>query len=373
MTPEKVVNSFDIPGRFTGYHEIPSGNINRTYEVSFEVAEDGGVRVDKYVFQRINTFVFKNPREVMSNILNVTEHIKTKLLATEGSFDRRVLSFLTTAEGLPYVESKENGFWRAYKFVDNARAYDLITKPYYFYEAGKAFGQFQGQLADFPATTLYETIPDFHNTAKRLEDFCAIVEKDVCGRCAEVQEEIDFILQRKNEAGTLVQLLESGEIPYRVTHNDTKINNILFDEQTDRALCVIDLDTVMPGASVYDFGDAVRSGASTAAEDEEDLRKVSFDLELFRQFTKGFIEGTGGLLTNREIELLPLGAKILTLELASRFLADYLDGDRYFKTTKPRHNLIRARTQIALVADIEKKFETMQAIVAKYHHRSIGE
>ena len=366
MDLQKVMDAFGIPGRIIACRELMAGNINRTYEIECELADGSIGACEKYIFQRINTYVFRHPREVMSNILNVTEHIKQKLLKSHGSYDRRVLSYVTTDAGVPYVDAGEEGFWRAYTFVDNAKAYDIISDPYYFYEAGRAFGEFQGQLADFPATTLFETIPDFHNTAKRLQALEASSAADTAGRRKSVEREIRFLLDRRQEGCTIVDLLEKGEIPYRVTHNDTKINNILFDTQTDKAICVIDLDTVMPGASLYDFGDAVRSGASTAAEDERDLSKVSFDLGLFEQFTKGFIEQTAGLLTPREIELLPLGGKILTLELAARFLTDYLDGDVYFKTTRPGQNLDRARTQIRLVEDIEAKFGRMNAIVDRY-------
>ncbi len=366
LVPAAVVQAFSIPGVCVGGEELRAGNINRTYELLFR-QPDG--RTDTYIFQKINTYVFRHPHAMMRNIQTVTDHIKHKLLARDGSFHRRVLSFLTTRDGLPYVDHPEHGFWRAYEFVDDARAYNLITKPLHFYEAGRAFGEFQGWLADFPATTLTETIPDFHNTAARMETFVQAVQADRAGRAGSVAEEIAFILARRQEAGLLTALLASGEIPYRVTHNDTKINNILFDAKTDRAICVIDLDTVMPGSSLYDFGDAVRSGASTAAEDEEDLSKVSLSLELFEAFTKGFLEGTAGLLTDREVELLPLGAKIMALELASRFLADYLDGDVYFKTRIPAHNLIRARTQIRLVQDIENKMADMAAIVARYHKK----
>ncbi len=363
MDFQRLGERFGITGRLTAWHEICAGNINRTYEVSF-AAPDGGC--DKYTFQRINTYVFKNPEDVMHNILNVTEHIKKKLLEEYGSYERRVLSFLTADDGRPYLYTNDRDFWRVYRFVDNAKAYDIIEKPVHFYEAGRAFGEFQGWLSDFPVDILVETIPHFHNTIRRMEDFRRAVQEDRAGRCGEAEAEIAFILGREAEAGTVVEWLAAGKIPYRVTHNDTKINNILFDAATDKALCVIDLDTVMPGTSVYDFGDAVRSGASTAREDEEDLSKVHFDLAMFEQFTKGFLEETKGLLTPEEIRLLPLGAKIITLELASRFLADYLDGDVYFKTSRPDHNLVRARNQIRLVQEMEGVFSEMENIVRRY-------
>lgn len=364
MDFQRLGERFGISGRLAGWQEICAGNINRTYEVAFESRE--GEPQDKYIFQRINTYVFKNPEDVMHNILAVTEHIKQKLLEEYGSYDRRVLSFLTAEDGMPYLYTNDRDFWRVYRFVDDARAYDVIEKPVHFYEAGRAFGEFQGWLADFPVDILVETIPQFHNTVRRMEDFHRAIRENRAGRCRDVEGEIAFLLEREDEAGTIVELLESGAIPYRVTHNDTKINNILFDAQSDKALCVIDLDTVMPGTSIYDFGDAVRSGASTAREDEEDLSKVHFDLSMFERFTKGFLEETKGLLTAEEIRLLPLGAKIITLELASRFLADYLDGDIYFKISRTDHNLVRARNQIRLAQEMEAVFPEMEDIVRRY-------
>ena len=364
MDFQRLGERFGISGRLAAWQEICAGNINRSYEVSFAPPEGGSC--DKYIFQRINTYVFKNPEDVMHNILNVTEHIKKKLSEETGGYERRVLSFLTAEDGHPYLYTNERDFWRVYRFVDDARAYDMIEKPVHFYEAGRAFGEFQGWLSDFPVGILVETIPHFHDTVRRMADFRRAVRENQAGRRDEAEDEIAFILDRENEAGTIVELLASGDIPYRVTHNDTKINNILFDAATDKALCVIDLDTVMPGTSVYDFGDAVRSGASTAREDEEDLSKVHFDLGMFERFTKGFLEETRGLLTPEEIRLLPLGAKIITLELASRFLADYLDGDVYFKIHRPDHNLVRARNQIRLVQEMEETFPDMEEIVSRY-------
>lgn len=364
MDFQRLGERFGISGRLAGWQEICAGNINRTYEVTFESPE-GGTQ-DKYTFQRINTYVFKNPEDVMHNILAVTEHIKHKLLEEYGSYDRRVLSFLTAENGTPYLYTNDRDFWRVYRFVDDAKAYDIIEKPIHFYEAGRAFGEFQGWLADFPVDVLVETIPQFHNTVRRMQDFRRAVQEDKAGRRGTVEREIAFLLEREIEAGTIVGLLEAGAIPYRVTHNDTKINNILFDAESDKALCVIDLDTVMPGTSIYDFGDAVRSGASTAREDEEDLSKVHFDLSMFERFTRGFLEETKGLLTAEEIRLLPLGAKIITLELASRFLTDYLDGDIYFKISRPDHNLVRARNQIRLAQEMEAVFPEMEDIVRRY-------
>lgn len=362
MDPQTLVERFAIPGGVTAWEELFVGNINRTFAVTCTADESHGTQ--KYIFQRINTFVFQHPQKVMSNILQVTEHIKHRLLERRGSYDRRVLSFMKTPSGTPYVDDPDLGFWRAYEYVDNARSYDVIHNPRHFYEAGRAFGDFQGALADFPADSLYETIPDFHNTVKRMAALRQAVADDAAGRRRLVEPEIAFLLEREDAAGLIVHLLAAGDIPRRVTHNDTKINNILFDTDNDEALCVIDLDTVMPGSSLYDFGDAVRSGASTAEEDEQDLTRVLFDLDLYERFTRGFIESTAGLLTAQELERLPDGARIITLELAARFLTDYLNGDRYFKTTRPDQNLDRARTQIKLAAEMEKAEPAMRQIAA---------
>ncbi len=363
MDFQQIALQFGIADPVVSVQEIHSGNINATFLVS--VNHPLGMR--EYIFQRINTFVFTNPESVMSNILNVTEHIKKKLLAAEGTYARRVLSFLKTKEGTPFCYTTgTKHFWRVYEYINDAEAYNMVQTPQQFYEAGRSFGEFQGWLSDFPAQTLDEIIPNFHNTPKRFTAFREAVQADEAGRCEQVAEEIRFLLERESECSVITDALETGKIPYRVTHNDTKINNILFDKNTHKAICVIDLDTVMPGSSLYDFGDAVRYGASTALEDERDLTKVSLSLPLYEQFTKGFLQGAGGLLTNAELELLPYSVKIMGLELASRFLADYLSGDKYFKTNAPDHNLVRARTQIQLVKDIEAKWDSLCDITAKY-------
>ena len=362
MDFQPIADHFGITGVIAHAEEIHSGNINRT----FLVAVQEGDTQKEYVFQRINTFVFKKPEEVMDNILKVTEHIKQKLLAMNGCYDRRVLSFLVGKDGKPYCYTASNKhFWRVYEYISHAVAYDQVVQPEMFYEAGRSFGEFQGWLSDFSAQSLFEIIPNFHNTPERFKTFRGAVERDTVGRRTQVEDEICFLLEREAECGVLTEKLKTGEIPYRVTHNDTKINNILFDNQTDKAICVIDLDTVMPGTALYDFGDAVRYGASTALEDERDLSKVSLDLELYEQFTKGFLESLGDSMTEAEIALLPQGVKIMTLELATRFLSDYLDGDIYFKTRSDDHNLVRARTQIQLVRDIEAKWEQLQQITAR--------
>lgn len=359
---ESIVSHFDIPGTYKEHQSIRSGLINQTYLVTLADGDD----TYKYVFQKINTNVFREPYHVMDNIIHITEHIKKHMLETDGTYARRVLSFALSKDGRPYYESEADGFWRAYEYVDNSVAYNIAPSGDHFFEAGRAFGEFQLYLTDYDATTLFETIPNFHNTVTRVQALREAIEKDVAGRLKDVDPEVDFLLARANEANLIVDALEDGSIPYRVTHNDTKINNVLFDNDSDKAICVIDLDTVMPGSSLYDFGDAIRSGACAAMEDEPNLDKVEMDLEKYRLFTKGFIKGMHGLLTQKEIEMMPIGAKMMTYEVAVRFLTDYLNGDIYFHTDYSGQNLLRTRTQIKLVSDMEKKMDAMQGFAKEY-------
>lgn len=273
---------------------------------------------------------------------------------------------IPTVDGKPYYLDSKGDYWRSYKFITDATSYDQVEKPEHFYQSAVAFGNFQRLLADYPAETLHETIKGFHNTKARFATFKQVVEEDVMGRAASVQKEIQFVLDREETADYFCDLLDRGELPLRVTHNDTKLNNIMIDNKTGRGICVIDLDTVMPGLAMHDFGDSIRFGASTAAEDEQNLDKVSCSMELFELYAKGYIEGCGGKLTKREIELMPMGAKTMTYECGMRFLTDYLQGDTYFKIHREKHNLDRCRTQFKLVEDMEQKWYTMQDIVNKY-------
>ena len=261
---------------------------------------------------------------------------------------------------------EDGEYWRIYYFIPDTFCYEQADTPELFAASGFAFGNFQRLLADYPADTLHETIKGFHDTRARFQVFKDAVARDVCGRAASVQKEIDFVLAREDVANVFGELLDNGEIPLRVTHNDTKLNNIMIDNFTGKGICVIDLDTVMPGLAMHDFGDSIRFGASTAAEDEKDLSKVSCSMELFELYVKGFLEGCGGKLTQKEVELLPMGAKVMTYECGMRFLTDYLEGDHYFKIHREGHNLDRCRTQFKLVEDMEAKWDTMQAIVRKY-------
>ena len=357
-----VVALFDFPGAIAECEEITTGHINVTYRLRFAEA-DGASR--QYTLQRINHYVFRQPEQVMRNMRRVTDHLSRALAARGVDPDRRVLSLVPATDGAPLAVDADGGCWRAYEYIANARTVDAVAGPGQFTEIGRAFGDFQSMLSDFPIGELYETIPSFHDTRKRLNDFRRSVANDPCGRAASVPGEIAFILEQGPGMCRIVEMLESGELPLRVTHNDTKINNVLLDDETGEALCVIDLDTVMPGSSLYDFGDAIRYGACTAAEDERDLSKVSLDIGLFAAFAEGFIARTVEGLTRTELENLPLGALVMTYENALRFLADHLDGDVYYRIDRPGHNLDRARCQIALYRDMQARRAEMDSIVRR--------
>lgn len=350
LRPEAIVPHFNIKGDMTGCKEFGSGHINTTYQLK---TDDGQV----YILQRINRYVFQNPKAVMENVGAVTEYLRHRV-----SDPRETLHFVRSDMDTYYYVDEAGEYWRCYEFADGI-CLEAPETDRDLYESAIAFGRFQELLGEFPAETLHETIPMFHNTINRYRLFHEALKADRVGRAASIPEDIAFVQAREEEAGTICRLLDSGELPLRVTHNDTKLNNVLLDAETRKAMCVLDLDTVMPGSSLYDFGDSIRFGAATAAEDEKELSKMELSLERFRVYTEGYLTACRSL-TPREVELLPLGAKIITLELAVRFLTDYLDGDRYFKTAYEDHNLVRARTQMKLVADMEKKWEDMQRIVA---------
>lgn len=357
---QEIVNQFDFQGRFLRAEEHVCGHINKSYIVYFE-KEDGNIH--RYIIQKINDTIFKSPEKLMENIENVTSHIREKVIAAGGNPDRESLNLVWTKDGKSFYRSENGEYWRSFVFIEGAKTYLVVENPAHLYNAGRAFGKFQQHLADFDADKLHVTIPDFHNTEKRYQDFLEAVKKDAMGRAKDVQEDIQFVIDRAEDTKTLGELLREGKLPNRVTHNDTKFNNVMIDNITGDGICVIDLDTVMPGLSLYDFGDAIRSGANTAEEDEPDLSKVSLDINLFEAFTKGFIETAGYALTDLELEYLPFSAKLITLELGMRFLGDYLNGDVYFRIHRDKHNLERARVQFILVADIERKLELMKEIV----------
>lgn len=365
-----ICEKFRIPGTLLWYKQKKSGNINATYEVMVKNGEETG-----YVIQKINSYVFRDPEAMMNNIDLVTEYIMKKQKREQGEIGRRYrLHYHHTAEGKNFWRDDENDgeFWRLMNYIEDSVCFDATSDPKVLFMVGKAFGQFQVNLADFDASQLVETIPNFHNTRLRLERFFDDVERDEFGRCEEVQEEIKKIRALFGTACKLTDLLAEGKIPLRVTHNDTKSNNVLLDCITLEPLVVIDLDTVMPGLAMHDFGDAVRFAANTANEDEADTSKVSLDLELYRAFAEGFIGATADFLTQAEIDTMALGAVTITIELAVRFLDDYITGDKYFKTNYPKHNLIRARSQLALVQDMQKKYDAMNCIVHEVAAQHIG-
>lgn len=302
----------------------------------------------------------------MENIYNVTEHLKKKIKKTGGNPDRETLNVIRTKDGKNYYKLDDENYFRMYKFVEDSVSFDVVENPVQLYHAGAAFGKFQNMLDDYPADKLYETIVDFHNTPERVKQLEAAISKNAAGRLVAVKEEVNFAVEYAKYASKITDEMAKGTIPLRVTHNDTKLNNVLFDKDTLEGVCVIDLDTVMPGSVLYDFGDALRFGASSGTEDETDLSKIWFDLEKFEEFAKGFLGETAKCLTEKEIELLPMSALLMTYECGIRFLADYLNGDTYFKVHREHHNLDRARTQFKLVKDIESKFDDMKKIVEKY-------
>jgi len=334
-----------------------SGHINATYLVDC---------APQTILQKINTSIFKDPSDVMENIAAVTEHLRKKIIAAGGDPMRETLTLVPTVDGKPFYVDPEGNAYRMYYFIQGARTYDQAESPEMFAASAHAFGKFQRMLSDFPAHVLHEVIPNFHNTSDRLRQFREAVEKDVMGRAASVQPEIEFVLSRADVVSRITDAIADGSVPLRVTHNDTKLNNVMLDDVTHEGVCVIDLDTVMPGSMLYDFGDSLRFGASTGAEDETDLSKIEFDLTYFEAFTKAFIEEVGADMTARERELLAFSALLMTLECGMRFLGDYLNGDTYFRIHREHHNLDRCRTQFKLVADMEKKMDQMNAIVAKY-------
>jgi len=361
---QEVAGAFCYEGTLMSATEFGNGHINDTYLLTYEIGKMGIMNV---ILQRMNKNVFPKPEELMENMVGVTNFLKKKIVAAGGNQYRETLTVIPTKDGKAYYKDETGEYWRSFVYITDTTSYDLPENKEVFYQCAYAFGNFQNMLADYPAETLYEPIVNFHNTKARFETFKKAVEVDVKGRAASVRDEIAFVLEREADAVYFTNLQEAGELPLRVTHNDTKLNNIMVDNATGKGICVIDLDTVMPGLAMNDFGDSIRSGASTAAEDEKDLSKVSCDMELFEIYAKGFIEGCGGRLTTKEIELLPMGAKIMTFECGMRFLTDYLQGDVYFKIHRPEHNLDRCRTQFKLVADMEAKWETMVEIIKKYN------
>ena len=358
----EAVKFFDFRGSIIDFRPFGNGHINDTYLVRFRY---GGKTV-KYIMQRINNGVFKNPEQVMSNIINVTSFLRNQIIDAGGDPERETLNVIKTKDGKGFYIDGYGSFWRAFVFIADAVSLDLPEDNNDFYQSAVAFGNFQHRLGSFPANELFETIPDFHNTPVRYDNLIKAIERNASGRADNAKAEIEFAKKRREFTNILEDSFAKGLIPKRVTHNDTKMNNVMLDKDTREPVCVVDLDTIMPGYSVNDFGDSIRFGASTAAEDEKDLSKVHFDIGLFETYTRGFLKGCGGSLTQNEIMLLPVGAKMMTLECGMRFLTDYIDGDAYFKTAYEEHNLVRCRTQFKLVSEMEEQWDAMQKIVEKY-------
>lgn len=357
---KNLASNFDIWGDFLFAESYGSGHINDTFLAVFNQA---GYQV-RYIFQRINTNVFKKPDELMENITRVLNHSKSKL---EGRKDatRRTLTLVSTCTGKSYYVDPDGKCWRCYLFIERARTYDILETAEHAYQAAKAFGAFQQLLSDIPGGRLHETIPNFHNTPSRLADFDKALAADVCGRAAGAKAEIDFVQKWRHIAPVLLDLQAKGEIPEKITHNDTKLNNVMLDDETGEGVCVIDLDTIMPGISLYDFGDLVRTSTSPAAEDEKDLSKVYARMEMFEALAKGFIEGAGACMTPMEIKMMPFSGMLITFEIGVRFITDYLDGDKYFKVKREGHNLDRCRTQFKLVQSLKDQEDEMNSIMAK--------
>jgi len=352
---------FMIPGDFVEASPYGSGHINDTYAATYS---QGGTKI-RYIFQRINHNVFKKPADLMENVRRVTEHLKNKLKG-QADASRKTLWLIPTVKGEAFHIDGDGNHWRVYIFIEKAKTYDIIETPEQAFQAARAFGEFQKNLVDIPGGRLFETIPDFHNTPKRFENLEKAIEKDACNRASGIKKEIDFALKHKEMTGILLKLNSEGKIPERITHNDTKLNNVMIDDKSSEGICVIDLDTVMPGLVHYDFGDLVRTSTSPAAEDEKDLSKVKMQMNMFDALLKGYLESAGDFLNKTEKEYLPFAGKLITFEIGIRFLTDYLSGDVYFKIKREEHNLDRCRTQFKLVESIENQEKEMTRLLEKY-------
>ena len=357
---KQVFSQFTISGQFVRARFLKVGHINDTYlvEAIDETAQT------QFIFQRINRFVFRKPDRLMANFEKITRHIRAKLENIQGSDpDRQTLNLIHSRSGECFYLSPEGDYWRAYRFVGEAHIINVATRPEQAYEAGRAFGTFQKLLSDLDASSLHETIPFFHHTPRRFARFKEVLAKDPCGRASEARDAVTFALEREPMTAVITDSLAEGRIPLRITHNDTKINNILFDNRTGKAVCVIDLDTTMPGSSLYDFGDMVRTTTSFAAEDEQDLCKVRMEIEMFRALAAGYLQEAREFLTPEEVTLLVFSGRLITFTIGLRFLTDHLEGDRYFRIHRPGQNLDRARAQFALVRSMDAQDKAMEECV----------
>ena len=358
----EVLSAYDFPATLLGAVRYGQGHINDTFCVICQPQEGDAIR---YILQGLSSAAFPHPDELMENFIGITSYLREQIIAQGGDAGRETLSLVNTRDGKPYYTDSNGKVWRLTPFIENTDCFQSAT-PELFEASARAFGRFQYMLQGYPAHTLHESIVNFHNTEDRYAKFLAALEADKLGRAKDVQAEIDFVVNRKADCSVALQALRDGILPLRVTHNDTKLNNILIDRDTHEGICVIDLDTTMPGLSINDFGDSIRFGANHSKEDEKDLSKVNFDIELYEVYTRGFIQGARGGLTEAELKYLPWGARLMTLECGIRFLTDYLDGDNYFRIHYPEQNLDRCRTQFKLVRDMEEQFDAMAAVIEKY-------
>ena len=358
----EVLGAYDFPATLIGTVRYGQGHINDTFCVVCQPQEGDAVR---FILQGLSLAAFPHPEELMENFIGITSYLRDKVVAVGGDPLRETLSLVKTRDGKDFYTDSNGKVWRLTPFIENTDCFQSAT-PELFEASARAFGRFQFMLQGYPAETLHETIVNFHNTEDRFAKFEAALAADKLGRAKDIADEIKFVMDRKADCSVALQALREGKLPLRVTHNDTKLNNILIDRDSHEGICVIDLDTTMPGLSINDFGDSIRFGANHSKEDEKDLSKVNFDIELYEVYARGFLEGAQGSLTPAELEYLPWGARLMTLECGIRFLTDYLDGDHYFRIHRPEHNLDRCRTQFKLVRDMEEQFEAMAAVIAKY-------
>lgn len=357
---QHVSRQFQIYGEIQHAETFKIGHINETYSATYD---QGGMRV-RYIHQKINKTVFKEPPAVMKNLMRVTAHIRTKL-EEQGAADitRRSLVVIPTRDGQAYYHNGDGEYWRTFVFIEGTQTFESVQTPVQAFEAGRAFGEFQYHLVDLTGQRLLETIPDFHNTRKRFEALKEAVERDRYSRAKEARREIDFALRNEAMVDVILDSMAKGRIPERITHNDTKFNNVMLDVKTGKAMCVVDLDTVMPGCALYDFGDMVRTTTSPTLEDEEDLSKVRMQMPMFKKLAQGYLSTAGQFLTKTEKSLIAFSGKLITFEIGLRFLTDYLSGDKYFRIHRPAHNLDRCRTQFKLVESIERQEAAMQKFV----------
>lgn len=358
---EKAYQQYKLAGEFVSLTPFGNGLINRTYRI---IHKDEN-KEKHYIMQCINHHIFPDVEGLMNNIMHVTNFLKDEAKNRGGDPNRETMTVELSIDGKPYVETEDGSYWRIYQFVENTFCLERVEEDAHFYEAARAFGDFASKLDKFDAQVLVEVIPKFHDTRDRYRQFEEAVNKDYAGRVADLQDEINFVRNRKADCFYLYDLLDAGELPLRVTHNDTKLNNILMDNQTKKGICIVDLDTIMPGLALFDFGDAIRFGANEGAEDEQDLSKVKFNRHLYEVYLKGYLEGAQNILTEKEIKLLPWGARVITLEQGIRFLTDYLNGDVYYGTTREGQNLDRTRAQFKLVEEMENNWDFMNEAVEK--------